>query len=454
MTKRFGIVAASQLPLHYLLAFKHFSLIQYLLGLSHEELNPYHRMLGRILIAFFALHASLYLNFYVQKSLLLKRIRDLDVLLGIFAITSFFLIGTTALAKVRAYSYRLFFLLHVLLSVVILPTLYFHVSHVRIYIIESAFLYAILILQRNLSTKPVAAKLSLLPSTSLIAISLPNLKKRFTPGQHVYLSLPATTSSPFNKLRLNPFTIASVPQDQETCLVVRALSGNTQQLANAAQSSDANPTPLNIEGPYGASSNFLDQVQSCDRILLVAGGVGATFTLPIYRHLRATNTHGSERSKVRFIWSVRGEADAVWGIEQLEEDDTAGKQLPPHCEIYITSPASAQAAPFQRRHTADDGESIELDERNRLLYGDDPQATEPPNPETSTPRTGTSRPLFRRGRPNLSTIADEIFSRSPSGTTAVLVCGPAAMGAELRGAVGRWVRRGRRVFWHAEEFAW
>jgi len=34
----------------------------------------------------------------------------------------------------------------------------------------------------------------------------------------------------------------------------------------------------------------------------------------------------------------------------------------------------------------------------------------------------------------------------------VFVCGPAGMGRQVRKDVGRWVQRGRRVYWHAEEF--
>ncbi|KAI4265144.1 MAG: hypothetical protein L6R35_007188, partial [Caloplaca aegaea] len=152
LTKRFGIIAASQLPLHYLLALKSsYSPISLLTRLSHEELNPYHRALGRILLIFLSLHASFYLNFYVQKSLLLKRIRDADVILGLLAITSLLILGTTALARIRRKNYLLFFTVHVALSISLLPILYFHVSHLRPYILESALIYALLILQRNVS---------------------------------------------------------------------------------------------------------------------------------------------------------------------------------------------------------------------------------------------------------------------------------------------------------------
>ncbi|KAL8663601.1 MAG: hypothetical protein Q9168_008069 [Polycauliona sp. 1 TL-2023] len=174
LTKRFGIIGASQLPLHYLLALKSsWSPITYLTRLSHEELNPYHRALGRIILLFLSLHASFYLNFFIQKSLLTKRIKDQDVILGLLAITTFLTIGTTALAWVRKKNYFLFFVIHVATSIFILPVLYFHVAHLRIYIIESAIIYVLLIAQRNISTKTISdAKITHL-TDNLISITIP-----------------------------------------------------------------------------------------------------------------------------------------------------------------------------------------------------------------------------------------------------------------------------------------
>ena len=130
VTKRFGIVAASQLPLHYLLAAKELSPIQYVTRLSHEELNSYHRVLGRLIFTLLCCHALLYLNFYLQMGLLWKRIQDRDVILGLCAILSATVLFTTALVQVRHYSYRTFILFHVVIAFWILPILYFHVFNI------------------------------------------------------------------------------------------------------------------------------------------------------------------------------------------------------------------------------------------------------------------------------------------------------------------------------------
>ncbi|KAL8998528.1 MAG: hypothetical protein Q9169_002471 [Polycauliona sp. 2 TL-2023] len=474
LTKRFGIIAASQLPLHYLLALKSsWSPITYLTRLSHEELNPYHRALGRIILLFLSLHASFYLNFFIQKSLLAKRIRDTDVILGLLAITTFVLLGTTALAWVRR------------------KILYFHVSHLRVYIIESAIIYIILIAQRNISTRTISnAKLTHL-TANLISITIPlspsssscltNInQKKFHPGQHIYLSLPS-----HSKLRLNPFTIANLPhKDIHIRLVLRALNGTTRILSNTItntlSTSKTSPTsppnqtttiPVKIEGPYGSAATFPDLLKY-NQILFVAGGIGATFTLPIYRdlinRLNTKNENENERKgKVKFIWAVKSLEDANWAFEYLDESHAAG------AELYISGSGDGHDIPSsvgtRKKKTEEDGvevedegdgngdEGIELQQRARLL-SDDPSPS--PSSSSSSPSTIPANLTIHHSRPNLAAIVNETFSTPQPGSShtptkvAVLVCGPTGMGAALRREVGVWVGRGREVWWHNEEFGW
>ena len=428
VTRRFAIVAASQLPLHYALALKSWSPIQYLTRLSHEELNPYHRFLGRIIATLMSVHATLYLNFYVQNSLLIKRIQDIDVILGLTAISTALLINTTALSIVRTWSYRLFFYLHVILSLTILPVLYFHVSYLRAYILEAGAIYILLIIQRNIDQSPANATIKRLPSTTLISITVPLPKslatRNFISGQHIYLGFPSLPQ----KLRINPFSIANPHPnaDKKVHLVARAMNGTTAMLADLAKAPQ--PVPLLIEGPYGSAKYFPDLASNYDRVLLVAGGVGATFTLPIYRDLLSK----SKGPMVKFVWSVQSEADAQWGVEALKEQHDG--RLPEGFEIYVSRKATSIGS---RRGKGD--ESIELQEREGLL-GEEASLEE----------------NIRKGRPDIPAIVDEVFATSRGGEerVAVLICGPSGLGASLRKEVGRWVARGRDVFWHAEDFGW
>lgn len=487
---------------------KSWSPIQYLTGLSHEELNPYHRLLGRILTGFFFTHGSLYLNYYVQLSILSTRLRSAEVLLGLCASTTLFVLNSTALAKVRTWSYRLFIGSHVLLSIIILPLLYFHVSHARPYVLEAAFIFFLLIVQRKISSTPVLAVINQLPSSPLLSIRIvltPRLaRRRYYPGQHIYLSLPAMRSLPLNRLRHHPFTIATLPAPSastaEMQLVIRPIRGTTQLLSSLAQQSQ---TPLQsrllIEGPYGASRCFLDLLHTHHRILLVAGGVGATFTLPIYRHLLQQQKQQQQQEEaqpygplktnqqVRFVWSVRSIADATWGLQQLQLEEDGDEQG----DVNNTSRPTSTST---RIHGCD-------------LYITGSNSSPPLFPPSSTtlelhspappPSSSPSSYQLHNGRPNLRAIVDGIFTgidtathasaadddddnddegvyedgdgdgdgitttsnsnsnSNPKLKVAVLVCGPVGMGAALRREVGRWVRRGKgEAFWHDEEFGW
>ncbi|KAL8924802.1 MAG: hypothetical protein Q9172_002517 [Xanthocarpia lactea] len=465
LTKRFGIIGASQLPLHYLLAFKSsWSPISYLTRLSHEELNPYHRALGRIILIFFSLHASFYLNFFIQKSLLTKRIRDPDVILGILAITIFLLLGTTALSWLRRRYYFLFFLIHIATSIAILPILYFHVAHLRIYILEATIIYILLIAQRNISlVKITSATLSHIPLTNnLLSLTIPltnstsNLSHRnFHPGQHIYLSFPTHQS----RLRLNPFTIANLPQKTNHIrLILRTRNGTTRNLSGIIDPNKTTITniPLSIEGPYGAAANFPD-FRDYDRILFVAGGVGATFTLPIYQSIIARGLHAS---KMRFVWAVKNESDAAWAVEYLSEEEMSG------VEIYTTgggrrvNPAGSGTPRKEEEVEA----GIELQQRARLMsdvenseFGATTSSSSPPPSSSAPPLDMSSSVRIFQGRPNFSAIINEVFSANPDTSPptklAVLVCGPAAMGGALRREVGVWVGRGKDIWWHNEGFS-
>ena len=437
VTRRFGIVAASQLPIHYILAMKAWSPIQYITRMSHEELNPYHRLLGRIIVVFMACHATLYLNFYIQKGLLIKRIQDRDVILGLCAISSAIIIFTTAIARVRGYSYRLFFYIHVVLSMTLLPILYFHVSHLRLYILEAAAIYVILVVQRNFFQESVQATINRSKGTDLIsmtfALSTSIGRRSFAPGQHIYITFPALKE----KLRLNPFTIANLPsKDGKLQIVARVLGGTTSMLDHMTR--QPQPVPLNVEGPYGGAKYFPD-FSSYDSVLLVAGGVGATFTLPIYQRLLMSRGENGRPGSLRFVWTVKHQQDAVWGMENLSLDSAT---LPDGFELYFTR--HKRSGHFAESVVEHDDDGIELEEREGLLE----------ESETTNDGLGIWKDEFRSGRPNLGLLVDQAFTQTGGARVAFLVCGPTGLGSALRKEVGRWVGSGRDIFWHNEEFGW
>ncbi|KAF2264879.1 hypothetical protein CC78DRAFT_494212 [Lojkania enalia] len=450
LTKRFGIIGASQLPLHYLLAMRSpYSPIQFLTRMSHEQLKGAHQVLGRIIFFLFVLHAVLYMIFFVLSGFLAKRIKDKDVIFGIFSIILFSILSTTALGQLRRWNYRVFYISHVLIATLVIAALYIHVTHIRPYILGVIVVYIFHGLLRNFSLNVYKGSIRVLPGTNLVRIHIPleagNSALTWRPGQHVYLSLP--TGKPYTQLELrsltNPFSVASVPaNDKELILVAKVMNGNTKKLADLARSlvsheSDEAPRiPFALEGPYGYS-NWLPDFSTFDKILLVAGGVGATYVMPIYRNIISDcNYNHASRPEVRFIWSVRTLADVQWAFLASTDDEVESEQSfsGSVVEVFVTGPSGSGL------QIEEPSGEIELAEDDQLLSLEE---------QMERPRKGT---MLKAGRPNIDAIVDEMFGTVER--VAVISCGPKGLTDQLSKSVERWVGRGADVYWHKETFGW
>jgi ferredoxin-NADP reductase len=407
--------------------------------LSHEQLNRGHQILGRIIQILLTLHAIFYLNFFILNGLLAKRTRDRDVIIGLTCISILTTLGTTAIGFLRSWNYRVFYTVHVVGATALLPLLFFHVHHIRPFIIESAAVLLLNVVLRTWNTRKYSGTLSVLPGTNLVQVTVPlsGPTKRWRPGQHVYLHPPSSSDSKLpSRLRTNPFTIASLPKkDGQLVLVARTLNGNTRSLASLARSVEIagrdDSIPLTIEGPYGISV-YLPDFATFDRIILVAGGVGATFIVPLWRHILDSrrNGHMPKDGDIRFIWSVRKLAETSWAFPPHARAKVAGADGEEK-EVYVTGVKGGIAN--------GSSDTIELAETDTLVDADD---------ERQLLDQGI---VVKHNRPDLREIVDEAFS-GHVGKVAVLVCGPVGMGRQLRHEVGRWVKRGKDIYYHAEIF--
>ncbi|EUC48877.1 hypothetical protein COCMIDRAFT_86095 [Bipolaris oryzae ATCC 44560] len=496
LTKRFGQIGASQLPIHYLLAMRApYSPVQFLTRLSHEQIKNFHQILGRIVLLLFLLHTVFYLNFFILSGFIAKRIKDWDVIWGLTSIILFSIISTTALGFVRRRNYRVFYISHIAIANLIIVPLFLHVSHLRVYVYEIIAVEVLHLIFRALRLKTYQGTIKLLPGTNLvqIRIPLPSDSKALTwkPGQHVYLSKPGNqgkTPKWYDQMlainKTNPFTIASLPsKDKELLLIARTLNGNTKYLAELARSlaqggssvpmlptagGDIPILPLTLEGPYGGSTRLPD-LSNYDRVLLVAGGVGATFVMPIYRSIRELHSLTPTSTQIRFIWAVQKLVETQWAFpantqsgdkqiddENDDDDGGAGVQAngngllhgPSNVEVYVTRPsgpnlqvnANASGGAFAVDSDDEDGEAIEMQENEQLLSMEE---------QMEKPRKGMS---IKSGRPDLRGVVDEVFSKGVR--SAVICCGPKRMTDDLRRSVEVWVKKGHDVFWYDETFGW
>lgn len=406
---------------------------------SHEHINRYHRVLGVIVYGLLLLHAGLYLTFFVKKSLLLEKLTtSRAVITGMLGIWSFTFLSATALRVIRSYSYRIFFITHLTVAMIIPPLIWFHAKSARIFLVEALLVFLADIISRKIDTVTSMSTLESIPGTSLVKIttSIPVKKAnrfRSHPGSHIYLQVPAgsrPSTSPVStgylvhEFLFNPFTVADVDEATgDITFICRHFGGpmtsTLKQLAIKNSRQGAAQVPLAIEGPYGVPSYYPKlSGGEFDRILLVAGGVGATFTVPLYRAL----VNDNPSTKVQLVWAVRSTGDVGWVLAGKEGKAIADNE---NVQIFVTGASSNEDSQEA------DGENVEL----KTIKHD-------------------QEIKHQHTRPNVKKIVDELFQHGHDERVAVLFCGPTEMGRDLRRHVGVWVRKGRVVFWHSESFGW
>jgi NAD(P)H-flavin reductase len=415
LTKAFGHVAVSQLPWQYALAIKSpWNPLQRMLGCSHEELNSLHRAFGRVVHGLLAAHVVLYLNFFVRMNLLEMALQRPVVRLGIIAFWAFNFLAFLSIPFVRRRGYhKVFYRSHVILSAVVLPLLYFHVPYTRKYVWQAGALYVFNGITRGLASSPgVAVRVEAIEGTSLLRLKADGKASAFlskwTAGQHVYLK---HSNSPIHPK--TPFTIVAYPGSSGNIsstatidLVIRNLHGpQTGWLASQ------NSTTLQLEGPYGSSKSYLPQLladRTSDPVLLIAGGVGVTYTLTIY--LALLDHYRSSRG-ITFVWFVRSIREIGWVVEMLGR-----ASCDVDVAIYITGEEGS-------------GKAVELGGGKEGV-----------------------RVYAPREREHMADVVDGVFGKGER-RVYVFVCGPGGMARAVRREVGFHVmREGREVVFHEEQF--
>ncbi|PNP44576.1 hypothetical protein TGAMA5MH_03706 [Trichoderma gamsii] len=449
-TKRFGSIAISQLPIQYLLALKALNPYAYAFSSSHEHINRYHRVLGRVIYTLVIIHVVLYNIFFILSGIWFKRFFAPVVFCGVVAMLGFDGLMATAMRRVRRYSYRIFFITHLGAALLAPVLLFFHAHSARLYAAESIVVFLVDLAVRRAGMTYTASTFEAIPGTSLIRISAPMPSQkieefRSRPGSHIYLSLPpkgrnanypASQSFLFDML-FNPFTVASASEDsQSITLVARKRSGPMtnilSQFASSASSLSSegdNKITLAIEGPHGAVGKHFQHLLTwgASRILLIAGGVGATFVIPLYHALQRE----LPLAHAQFIWAIRSAGDATWastenGFEKSLLDDD-------NVHLYLTENINV----FHNDDHGHDG-SIELGNMSRASS----------RQQRSAASSHNSR------RPNIQKLVDDVFRHSVDEKVAILVCGPEEMSREVRRRIGPWARKGREIWWHNESFGW
>lgn len=429
----------------YLLSLKWFNPIALILRTSHEHLNRWHRTLGRITYLFITFHGVLYLNYYFQVGGLPAAFFRAVPALGMSGLFCIALLNTTSLKMIRRLSYRLFFIIHILVALAVPFIVWFHVPHGRIYMAEALAVAIIDLGIRRYTRVTSFCAVEAITGTDLVKVRVKGSERMMKslasrPGSHIYLSIPPTSRSKKTPLLLsylgsefisNPFTVASVDEEAgEFMLIVRHMRGPTTKTLSSFSnplSIDTN-VALSFEGPYGGYTSFPSFSGSeFDGVLLFAGGVGATFILQLYKHIRTENPS----LRVQTIWATRNINEAAWCTTQADSSILKEGGMRLFC---TRSGRESTDSPAYECSNINDVEMSCLDKESKL--------------------NNSSVPVESFLRPNIRQIVNAFFQQGHGGRVGVVACGPDEMAADVRRVVTHWVERDRDVWFHNESFGW
>ena len=347
---RCGYIGLAQLPLIFLLAGKN-NIIGVLTGTSYERLNWLHRWAARILFLTVTLHLSFWLADWGQYHYITTKFRHSKMARqGLTAWSILLWINLSSLAPIRQWNYEVFVIQHIVSYAAFTAMVYIHVDgYLKNWVWVSI---ALLLFDRSLRLlRFIYINLSIFHSGSgprglwsckatfepmaqgMTRIRVRNPPIRWSAGQHAMLSCHSIAP-----LQAHPFTIASIPEDEEMTFLVKTKKGGTKRFFKHAEKQQQLPfstgdqgerhCSVAIEGPYGRIRNL----RQFDSVVLIAGASGATFTVPLMRDVVASwserkidpgsrwyNNHhlGTVTRHVRFVWVIKAKDQFGWFSEQF-----------------------------------------------------------------------------------------------------------------------------------------
>jgi len=338
---RAGCIALMQCTFIVALSGKN-NVISWLTGIGHEKLNVMHRIAGRSVLVLVWAHGFGRIKIRLAGG---DSLSNSAHLLGLVSGVTYFYIVLFSLRPIRRISYKFFLPMHIFLVLVTLITAYFHSYNVKSYlypafamwcfdracriariIISNRLWNSVLFWRRNDSQEARVERLGL----DTVRITM-RRNMSWTAGQHVYLSIPSLSPLP---TEVHPFTISTHPHEQqingldrEIVCVIRPKLGFTRKLFELVE--DGRPRTINVhvDGAYGSPPSLT----SYSTVVLVAGGTGITYLMPLFLDLiHNAKKNSSAVRRIVFIWSVKRSAHLNWFSGQIH---TAIATAPPELQI-------------------------------------------------------------------------------------------------------------------------
>lgn len=480
---RFGWMALVNLSFVIFLALKNTPL-SFLTAYSYERLNCLHQIAGYTMFTQLILHAALYTAYFNSTGRLLTKYAEQGEVAAIIAGFSFLSVVFSA-TFLRRIWYELFYVVHISSWIMGVVTVGFHQPDfgkgLLVVTVLAASMWGadrIIRLARVLyNSVNNEATLHPLPNGAT-KIVLKKAPARADPGKHCFVWIPA-----IRKLETHPFTIHKGSPVEFT---VKAQNGFTRDLHKYAVENPGASVRASVDGPYGT---FPDPM-GFDKIVLIAGGGGATFTFGLAVNVLERMTDATHKNVV-FIWAVKEHENLSWFKEQLDILRTHAHSTKVNVALYVTrAPSSSTDLPQGQTHllqsrssSEEGGESPPLSpvdsdvEKNmpRIPAPTHQRAPADRDPEKvgietqvesscasgkdATTTTSVSHGFehaVKEGRPDAASLIRNAVTTTPSNQRVlVAACGPDGLMRIVRDTTARLMTSdGPGVELHCEQFGW
>ncbi|KAL8392433.1 hypothetical protein RB595_002577 [Gaeumannomyces hyphopodioides] len=276
---------------------------------SYERLNNLHQIAGCTTFFMLVMHASLYTQYFAAVGRW-DKLREHEQIAGIVSAFAFLALVATALLM-RRFWYEAFYVAHLASFVTAIVAMAFHrpdFSHKTpiiacvaggMWVLDRAIRMA------RLAVNGVNNEATVYPlAGGGTRIMLAKRPAGAVPGKHCFVWIPS-----IRRFETHPFTIIDTAPME---FVVKTHDGFTRDLHRFAVANPGATVPASVDGPYGT---FPDPMLY-DRIVLIAGGSGASFTFGLAVNL--LERMGPESTKsITFIWIVRKHETLTWYAEHL-----------------------------------------------------------------------------------------------------------------------------------------
>jgi hypothetical protein len=276
---------------------------------------------------------------------------------------------------------------------------------------------------------------------------------RWKPGQHFFLRF---VTCGVHALTAHPFTVCSMPPQNEPgssldkgsmVFHVKPRGGLTKRLASLARKQPGFAVTVLLDGPYGGLP--MRWGEGFDRSIVVGGGAGAGFTLPLIESFLQDQDARAKGSKLTAIVASRDPSFSDWFLAALER-----------LAVKYSIEGAATGLLVLVHQTGEGGQGVTA--ADSASGNDDPEKSVQVRSflteDSHTAIIKTFGVGLHRGRPDLPALVRGVFDEKDT-SVGIVVCGPGSMvhdvssvASKAQQSIVKGSLAAREVWFHKEAF--